>query len=364
MKKSFFHSIYFPLMIAFLSSCGSEETTRPAKVDILDAVFASGHIVLENEYLVTANAEGYLVKRQVAEGDSVRQGMPLFQLSNEVVNEQLSNARVNYEDSRQRLNPNSPQQAQLRLQIEQAQAQLALDERNLERYARLIESGAVSRVDYDQINNQYKNSKLQVEVLQNSLCDLIEQQRLSTENARSQLNIQRENADDFFLSSTLSGIVLETYKEQGELVRKGEAIAKIGGGKPLAKLYIAEEDINRIKVGQEVLVALNTDPEHPIEAKLVKIYPAFDEAEQSFICEAQFVGTKTLFANTQLQANIVIDRKLQTLSIPRDYLLEGDSVMTQDGKLIPIEVGIRSGEWVEVLSGLDASEAIKKQKQL
>ncbi len=356
--------------IAFLSfllvgfSCSQEETTVPEKVDIIDAVFASGHIVMEQEYQVTSSAEGYLITSNVTEGDTVQQGMPLFQLSNETEREQLSNAQANYQDALRKLQPESPEQAQLRLQIEQAQEQLNTDKNNYERYKRLVKSGAVSQLEFDRAALQYENSKKQVEILEESLENLIEQAQLQLKNAEMQLNITQKTVNDFYLTSAVSGVVLQVFKEQGELVRRGETIAKVGGGKPLAKLFIAEEDINRVALGQQVAVALNTHPNGYEKATIHKIYPSFDEQSQSFICEATFDYPLKLLANTQLQANIIINEKQQTLAIPSEYLIEGDSVLTEDGTQLAVQVGIRNDEWVEIISGLDASKVIKKQKGL
>ncbi|MEM9327741.1 MAG: efflux RND transporter periplasmic adaptor subunit [Bacteroidota bacterium] len=352
------------LVVAVLGgSCDSTETTLPEQVNIVDAVFASGQVILENEYLVTARAEGYLIASRVVEGDSIRQGTPLFQLSSEVENEQLVNAQATYQDALQNMDPKSPQQVQIRLQIEQAQAQLVLDENTQKRYNKLIGSGAVSKAEYDRVQLQYENSKLQVAILEKSLKDLIEQLALKLKNAETQLNIQKENVNDFYLSSAISGVVLHLYKEEGELVRRGEAIAKVGGGQPIAQLFIAEQDINSVRLGQEVAVALNTNPHLPKKARISRIYPAFDNQEQSFVCEAQFEQTPKLYANTQLQANIIIDQRDQALAIPADYLLDGDRVLTDDGRYLALNVGIRNGDWVEVVSGLEASEVIIKAQK-
>lgn len=356
------YSFLLILLVGF--SCSQEETVIPEKVDIVDAVFASGQIVMEHEYQVTSSAEGYLVAANISEGDSVKNGMPLFQLSNEVEVEQLTNAQINYQDALRKLLPNSPEQAQLKLQIEQAQVQLDSDKSNYERYEKLVKSGAVSKVDFDRFQLQYESSKRQIEIHEESLSNLIEQSELQLKNAEMQLNIKQKAVKDFYLSSAISGVVLQLFKEQGELVRRGETLAKVGGGKPLAKLFIAEEDINRIALGQKVAVALNTDPNNYEMATIYKIYPSFDEQSQSFICEAKFDKSIQLFANTQLQANIIIGKKQQTLAIPSEYLLEGDSVLTKGGGQIPVNVGIRNNEWVEVVSGISERDEIKKQKKL
>ncbi|MCH6236031.1 efflux RND transporter periplasmic adaptor subunit [Cognataquiflexum rubidum] len=350
-------------ILTMLSSCNTSETTSAQQIAIVDAVFASGHIIMENEYLVTANSEGYLVAAPIQEGDSVNAGMPLFQLSSEVQNEQLSGAQATYQDALKNLNENSPQQSQLRLQIEQAKAQLEIDAANYKRYQNLSKTGAVSQQELERAKVQYENSSRQVDILQKSLSDLVEKLRLNLINAETQLNIQKENTNDYYLSSFIDGRVLEVYKNQGDLVRRGETIARIGGGKPLVKLFVGEEDIDKIKVGQLTTISLNTQKDDLLDARISKIYPAFDELQQSFICEAAFVEAPKLFVNTQLQANIIIAQKENALVIPGAYLLPGDSICYKNGEKEAVKVGIRTSDWVEIISGLDQSRLIKQMKK-
>ena len=42
------------LAAAVLASCSSSDTVQPAATDIIDAVFASGNVIAEQEYKVTA----------------------------------------------------------------------------------------------------------------------------------------------------------------------------------------------------------------------------------------------------------------------------------------------------------------------
>lgn len=350
-------------ILAVLSSCNTSETTLAEQKDIIDAVFASGHIIMENEYMVTANSEGYLVAATVQEGDSVIAGMPIFQLSNEVQNEQLSNAQANYQEALKNLNENSPQQGQLRLQIAQAKSQLEIDGTNYNRYQNLSKTGAVSQQELERAKVNYENSGRQVDILQKSLSDLIEKLRLNLINAETQLNIQKENTRDYYLSCFIDGKVLEVYKNQGDLVRRGETIARIGGGEPLIKLFVSEEDINKIKVGQLTTISLNTQKDDLLEARISKIYPSFDELQQSFICEATFAEAPELYVNTQLQANIIIAQKENALVIPSNYLLRGDSILYEEGEKAAVKIGIRTSEWVEIITGLDQSKLLKQMKR-
>jgi multidrug efflux pump subunit AcrA (membrane-fusion protein) len=196
--------------------------------------------------------------------------------------------------------------------------------------------------------------------LEKSLEDLMNSLQLNLENAESQLKIQKEYYGDYFIKSTKRGRVLNIYKEQGELAKRGEYLAKIGSGKTIAKLFIAEEDINHIKVGQKTKIALNTDKDKPVDAVISKIYPSFDVAEQSFILEADFIEEDNrILSNTQLQANIIIAQKENALVIPSQYLRKDNKVILSDNTEVSVEIGIKSSNWVEILSGVNESNSLK-----
>jgi len=352
------------ISVFLLSSCNNPETTQPSRKDIIDAVFASGYIITDHEYKVTANTEGFLVEAFVDEGDTVKEGQRLFVISNEVQSEQLDNYRANYNHALAKLNVNSPQLAQARLKAEQAKIQLAGDEKNHERYTELVKSGAVSEMEHDRVETQYENAKRNLEIAEKSLADLTVDLGLNLKNAATQLAVAGENNNDYVLTSTIKGRVLSVKDKIGELIRRGETVAIIGGGETLVKLYVAEEDIKLIELGQKAVVSLNTDKSTTFEVRISKIYPAFDEQEQSFIIEAKFLkAPEKLFANTQLQANIIVADKEDILTLPTTYLLKGDSVILEDRSIKSVAVGIRNQEWAEILGGITESQTLVQPKK-
>ncbi|UZR98893.1 efflux RND transporter periplasmic adaptor subunit [Chondrinema litorale] len=356
--------LYTILLIAtyclLLVSCSNKQTTMPVEKDVIDAVFASGHITTSDEYIVTANTEGYITKAYVKEGDSVKIDKPLFTLSNDVQSAQLENAIANYNEALSKANEDSPQIRQLQIQIEQAKNQLELDKKNYERYASLVKSNAVSQVEFDKIKLQFEASQNNLEVQEKSLADLKSNLNLNLDNAATQLKIQQENNSDYILSSSINGKVLDINKSQGELAKRGEAIARIGGGDIVIKLFVAEEDINYIIEGQKAVISLNTEKEKLYDAVISKVYPSFDKQEQSFIVEATFSGTTPkVYDGTQLQANIIIGEKQGVVIIPSEYLQKGDSVMLEDkNKKVAVKTGIKNDDWVEIIAGVNPSDKI------
>ena len=223
----------------------------------------------------------------------------------------------------------------------------------------------MAKVDYDNVALTYKNDLTSIKVLEKSLADLKQTLVLNTTNAKAQYQIQQQNNGFYTVMSAANGLILNVYKKNGDYVKKGETIADMGNGKVIARLQVAEDDINRIRLNQLVLLSLNTDKDHVYKATVSKIYPSFDETSQSFIVEATFSEHPNVLKDgTQLQANFIIKEKKNVLVIPTTYLSDGDSVTLQEGhKKMAIKTGIKTLEWIEVTDGLSGNETIELPKK-
>lgn len=348
-----------------LAACQPKNQVKPQRRDIVDAVFGSGHIENTNQYTVMANAEGFIKKAYVAEGDTVKSGQPLFRLANDVQQTQVANALTNLQYAETNTAQGSPQIEQLKIQIGLAQQRNRVDSANYQRYSRLIKTQAVSATDFENSRLTYQNSLSNLHVLQKNLADLQRNLNLSLQNARAQYKIQQENNNYYNLTSNGAGVVMNVVKKAGDYVRKGDAIALVGAGKPIIKLDIAENDIDRIKLGQQALISLNSNQNKVYEATITKIYPAFNTNEQAFIVEATFNNNlSNLLNGTQLQANIIIQKKKDALVIPSYYLQNGDYVFVNGSKeKKKVSAGIRTLEWTEITGGLTGNEELTLPKQ-
>jgi len=353
-------------LLLVLAACQKTPETRPQRRDIVDAVFASGNIEKKDQYKVIANADGYLKEVGVTEGDTVNKGQLLFRLSGDVQQTQVLNARDNYRFAVSNYDPHSPQLEQLNLQIRQAQQKYILDSTNFGRYQRLLPGHAVARVDYDNARLTMEASESSLRILEKNKADLLRSLSLGRDNAQAQLRIQNQNNDYYKLMAAANGLVLSVSKKAGELVRKGDVLAEVGAGRVIVKLFIAEDDIGHVQAGERVLVSLNTDRNRVYNALLTKIYPSFDDSNQSFVAEAAFTGDfpAGLRDGTQLQANIIIGEKKDVLVIPTIYLENGDKVILKEGNRdAPVKTGIRNLDYTEILGGLTGNETIVLPKR-
>ncbi|WP_157466705.1 efflux RND transporter periplasmic adaptor subunit [Cyclobacterium marinum] len=365
MKRSTFK--YFGLLTLFsalFSSCIKQNKVSPIRKDSIEAVFASGHIEQENQYTVFSTVEGTIVSLRVKEGDSAKINQLIATVKNDVPSNQLEDALAVYEDAVKNVSPNAPKIQQIETQIVQAKRQLALDKENYMRFKKLRETNSVSQLEFEKAELQYHAAQNNLSALEETLQETIDVLKLNVERSRMQVNTYQSLLGDYELITPNSGIVNQVFKKQGELTRKGEAIAEIGSGDYLIKLYVSEDDIAKISKGQSVAVTLNTYPNSVFDAKVTKIHPAFDKVEQSYVLEAHFEQLpEKMFSGTQLQANIVTRNRKNVLFIPTDYLINGNTVLLESGEEKRIETGISNGEWTEVTSGITAQEVLLKPKR-
>jgi hypothetical protein len=137
-------------------------------------------------------------------------------------------------------------------------------------------------------------------------------------------------------------------------------LGRIGSGRFLAQLLVAEEDIGLVRLGQDVTIRLNTAPDDVVDAVVAAIHPSFDVDEQSFVVEASFDQEGTaLFAGAQLQAEIVVDRRPEALTIPVESIHSDSLVTLTDGRVVVVTPLSRVGRWVEISADLTESDRIR-----
>ena len=360
-KRSKQPFLYAVLMMLILASCQEEETVAPVVKNIEEAVFASGYVEQENNYTVSAKAEGIIVDLPVKEGDPIATSQVVATLENDVQDNQLTDALVVHDDALDNASPDSPQLQHLQAQIEQAERQLNFDRENYERYRDLWEKESVSKLDFSKAELQYQSAQSHLLTLRENYAEVQNSLQLNVERTRVQVNTQTSMLKDYQLTTKASGQVIKVFKKQGELARRGEAIAQIGSGAYVIRLFVSEEDITKINIDNPVAININTYPDRTFPAKVTKILPAFDEAEQSYIVEARFEQMpKKMFSGTQLQANIKTGTRKNVLVIPSDYLAKGSYVRLQGGEEKQIETGSKNREWTEVISGIMQDDIIVK----
>ncbi|MGA0557503.1 efflux RND transporter periplasmic adaptor subunit [Larkinella sp. VNQ87] len=357
--KPFFSTVFGLCWLAGLTGCRQETVTQPQRRDVIDAVFASGTLMPRDQYTLTAQVEGYLEHKYIQDGDSVRRGQLLFRITDESARANLTSAQANYELARQNAAEQSPQLAALRTQLDAARRKMLTDSVNRNRYAVLLRTQAVSRADFDRAELAYTTSRADYLATQHDLQNLRQSLDNQQQTARAQWIGQQENYRNFTLRSEADGRVLQTQKVPGELVRKGDVLATIGAGPLEVRLFVTEDDVQKVRAGQSVLVELNTQRGTIYPATITRIYASFDTKEQAFRVDAVFKRPPaSQLAGTQLQANIIVARQARALVIPKEYITDDNRVRLRDGSERRVQAGIRGDTWVEIRSGLTEQDEL------
>lgn len=356
-------SLAILLALAICSCNSKEESIRPEEKKLIEAVYASGYTASEGEYMVNALALGYVSEKQVKEGDTVKKGQILFVVSSDQQASRYKLAHEVYRIAKENYSDDSPVLKELQAAIANVKSKLSYDSANYLRFKNLLAQNATTQAEYERMRLAYENTQNELALHQSRLARTRSQLFLELQQAESQLRSAREESGHYNISSQIDGIVFNTMKELGELVRQGEPLAQIGRVENFfIRLSVDELDIQRIKKGQEVAVKIDAFPNQIFKARINKIYPLVNPREQSVRVDATFIENIPGYYNgLALEANILIRQKDKALVVPRKAIIGNDSMMikTSDGsQKIKIKKGIETLDEVEIVEGIQKDTEI------
>ena len=289
------------------------EVSSPTKADIFATYHTTTTISSDAEAPVLARVGGEVVEILVEEGDSVYQGQILAVLDGD----------------------------RLRLRMLQAKANLDMVSKEYERFVRLHEKGLVSASAYEGLRFDM-----------DALAAAYELQRLDYEYTK--------------IRARISGIVSARDVKVGQYVDVNDATFKITDTSSLvAYLKIPQTERGKFSVGHEANVRVDVMPEQSFAATIARISPTIDMRNGTLRATAYIENEDGLLAPGMFgRFAIAYEQHFAALIIPAAALVNEDNqtvvYVVEDGAAVRriIETGIRSGENIEVLSGLDESEQI------
>ncbi len=353
--------VYIIISILLFTSCKSkQESTKALTESISESVYASGVVKSKNQYQVYATVNGLIKDILVTEGDIIKKGQPIIGITNTASKLNAENAKLAADFSD--LNANTDKLNELKSTIDFAYSKMKNDSNLLVRQNNLWTNKVGSQNDLDQRELAYKNSKSAYEsalLRYNSL-----QKQLQFEALKSKMNLQISNTieEDYLIKSETDGKIYSIFKEPGEMVTVQSPVALIGDANEfLLELQVDEYDITKIKIGQKILVSLDSYKGKTFEARVSKINPSMNERSRSFTIDAKFITKpQLLFPNLTAESNIVIQTKENALTIPRNYLIDDNYVLNENKEKVKVAVGLKDYQKAEIISGLKSGEVILK----
>ncbi len=119
----------------------------------------------------------------------------------------------------------------------------------------------------------------------------IESANADAERARAQLREANANRSDLEITAPFDGTVATRSAEPGEVVSAGTPILTIVDLKSVyLRAFVPESQIGRVRVGQTARVFLDSDPDKPVDAEVIRIDP-----------EAMFTPENTYFRDDRVK---------------------------------------------------------------
>jgi RND family efflux transporter MFP subunit len=344
------------------TSCGEEREVYKVKSgDIVESVYSSVSLEPKGMYLINAIVAGHIDEVFVKPGDTVKKGDVLFTIVDVQSSANSQNAKLAYDLAKKSYSGEINIVDDLELELNSAGLKRRNDSLNFSRNAELFANGAITSVEFESSELQFKASQNTHELIKKRINRTKAELRTSLEQAKNTYASSLSRTSDAVIRSEIDGIVYEVYKEEGELVMSQETLSVIGSSDEyVIKMKVDEVDITRVHVGQKIYIHLEAYRGKVFEGKVTHITPKMDERTQTFALDGAFIeAPEKLYLGLTGEGNIVVKERSGAVMIPLTYLIEQDEVETPDG-IKKIELGARSLNEAEVLSGLSEGASIYK----
>ncbi len=361
MNKSHFIIMGFLLL---LYSCKSKtETVSPVEEKITESVYAAGVVISKNQYQVFSSMNGIVTNLYLQEGDTVKKGDEILSLKNTTA--QLNAENADLAAYYAAATSNTEKLKDIQNTIKLAKTKMENDASLLKRQQNLWKQEIGTKNELDRIELAYKNSTTAYEAANLKYTDLQKQISFQEKQAQKNVSIAKNIAADYTIKSAVDGRIYNMLVKKGEMVSVQMPVAVVGDASDfMLELQIDEYDIASIKIGQKILVSMDSYKGEIFEAEVSRINPLMNERSKSFTIEAVFITQPAaLFPNLTCEANVVIESKEKALTIPRSYLLEGDQVLLANDEKRKVTTGLKDYEKVEIIKGISVADRIKKPKE-
>lgn len=344
---------------------------------------------------VMSQATGLQIKQVlVDEGIYVKAGQTMALLNSDRIQAQLTQAKAAVDQAEARLaqlkagtRAEEIAQAQETVNsaqsgITEAQSDLDLARMRVKRNQMLEVEGAVARDRLDEVINQERSKRSDLEQAQSRLREAqerlrqlvagplpeeITQAEAQLEQAKAQMQIILVQLKDTRIVAPASGKVAERNARVGDVTSSsGELFKIIENGRLELLLKVPQTQLSQISTGQEVQITSDADSKMQLSGSVREIDPIIDEKTRQATVKVDLAEIGTLQPGMFLKA-VITTGSYTGLTVPAKaivsqpngsaivYVLQPDNTV----KALTVEVGeILPGERVEIKSGLSGSDRV------
>jgi RND family efflux transporter MFP subunit len=415
------------LFSAFLVSCGGskaqvnvnvnaeqkpnvEVTSTQAVVRQIPTYFeATGNLASDAQTDVAPTVGGKIVEVNFDVGSYVNKGDVLIRLDARDAQIRLEQAQAQVEQQRKAVQQaeasveqaiQNLRQTQVRLgvgdgesfsidsfsQVKSIKAQLELAEKELTRTTRLLESGDVSRAQYDQrkaqrddllgkLDEARSNAAVAVKAIDiaraavNTARTNVQQARAAVTTAETLVDQARKAVSDTIVYSPISGYVAERNSDLGEYITPNTPNSKVATIVRTSvlrlRIDVPEQSIGKVSVGQGISAQVSAYPDRNFAGTIVRILPSLNTTSRTLTVEAEVENVNGLLKPGQFATVRITQSKPEpAVMIPTSAVrTEGDInkvFVVKDGVANErlVQLGFLENDLIEVKQGIQEGETV------
>lgn len=342
------------------------QTARAEERPLGSSVLVNGTLDAYDRATVGTKVAGRLQMMAVDLGSRVSRGQLVARVDPTDYNIRLQQAEAGLAQARVRLGlptegssdavdaTDTPPVREARAVLEEARA-------SRERYSALLRDGVISKADFDQVQAQARVAESRY---QDALEEIRNRQAVATQR-RAEVALARQQLADTGVYAAFDGVVQQRIASIGEYLAAGAPVVEIVKIDPLRfRADVPERDAATIRVGQNVQLAVDGAP-GDFTGRVTRLSPTITERTRVLQLEADIPNAgAALRAGSFARATIVTDTSAASLAIPKEALVTFAGIekvmVVERGKTKekPVATGRRAGQFIEVLSGLEAGDVV------
>jgi multidrug efflux pump subunit AcrA (membrane-fusion protein) len=368
-----------------------------AEVQVRDVplhINATGTFVAEELSDVAPLTAGRVAATLVDVGAYVKQGDVIVRLDDSDARLRLQQAKANSDQTEAALrqaeakiglgrgaafNPDSVPEVQAALAAyESAQAEVKLAEADARRYANLVNTGDVSRSNYEKQLTQAETAKArsnaarrQYEAAANTARQNyqgVESAQGTLEAIRAQLAMAQKALADTVVRAPISGYLSDRPVAVGEYVATSSKIATILRVDPIKlQLQVPEAEVGQLQKGLSVEAQVATFPGRKFQGRVKALNPALDANSRALSVEVTMANPKIelrpgMFATAQIllpgvEKAILVPRKA-VLTDPNTESAQMFVIAGDTARVRIVRVGESVDGTVRILSGISSGDIL------
>ncbi|MPL69558.1 Multidrug resistance protein MdtE [bioreactor metagenome] len=337
------------------TGCGSqaaqavveEESYIPVEVQpaaaktLVETVVFSGKVISDQEVSIVPKMPGKVTNINVKVGDTVQAGQVLFTMDTVDLQKSVDTAAI------------AVKSAELSYQMTKDSLDSAKE--NLERQRALYEAGAISKVQFEGIEDQ-------VTSLENNLKAV----QLQVEQAQLGYNQAHDAISDMTVTAPVSGTVAALNVVVGQMASQATAAVTVTQLDALyVSLSVPENIVNTLKVGQEATVIINSAGQKEIKGVLTSLAPAANQQLGLYPVKVTIENTENL-----VKPGMFAKVEIPTATKENVLAVNSEAVVLKNGEYVVFVVeeeravakkvvsGLDTGAEVEIREGLQAGEQV------